>query len=114
MYEPMVQEPAEPGAAPDFSEAVSCDPAKLAGINPMTGELHLRIPVEGDLFVPLYAYNGTSNLAHIAARSCNAVMHQARSLEKRQTSPNPSPKTQNARSKKAGASNIVADFVIRG
>lgn len=39
------------------------DPAKLARINPATGEVHLRMPVEGDLFIPLYAYKALMRIA---------------------------------------------------
>lgn len=39
------------------------DPEKLATINPVTGKLHIRIPVEGDMFVPLYAYKALMRIA---------------------------------------------------
>lgn len=39
------------------------DPAKLANINQATGELYLRMPVEGDLFIPLYAYKALMRIA---------------------------------------------------
>jgi hypothetical protein len=39
------------------------DPTELAGINPETGKLHLRMPVEGDMFVPLYAYKAILRIA---------------------------------------------------
>lgn len=35
----------------------------VASIDPRMGELHLRMPIEGDLFVPLYAYKALMRIA---------------------------------------------------
>ncbi|TBC25602.1 hypothetical protein ELH33_33035 (plasmid) [Rhizobium ruizarguesonis] len=35
----------------------------VLGINPATGEMHLRTPIEGDMFVPLYAYKALMRIA---------------------------------------------------
>jgi hypothetical protein len=39
------------------------DASELARINPATGELHLRMPIKGDMFVPLSAYKALMRIA---------------------------------------------------
>jgi hypothetical protein len=39
------------------------DPSELAALNPTTGNLHLPLPVEGDIFVPRYAYKAIIRIA---------------------------------------------------